>query len=759
MNFDRSLIFAYLEEDNIQRAYFRVRPLLTLEGDVRQEAIQLWPNEGGLRIVPDRNEQHTFKNRMRTLGAYCVVDLRNQPTEAGKIRTNKNFKPERGEVNQFILYSDTVRELPENTFYQLVDGTAADYAALAEQAVTPLFFIREGDTIYGPVTKKTPAQPETAPESAGMLYELPCPDGATRMMLCMDDGPAAEVSGQPEAAKPEEEASAEKSDAPAENAADVPAPEKAEEPEAAEKQDEALPIGEALQILDETKTTEDTLKQLDKPVSAGANLLKQKEVKNVEKPAPAQVEGLSGTPLVRTPLHVSVQQNKNRTQEIVNNQWSVGKYEPPTQNLPAGAALRSVQNPVEAACSQLRQAWNASSAHDQLTDFMLSLDGIRSKLEAKLCKGSNVTIMQRVLRERLQDLEAERLTALCELDKARRDVDAYKQELITGLSARIARETGKLEENKKQAEADVASLKTEINSLSIQRDALLAKVNELQANVLPETVAKLIADAQMLAPAAGIPLRLTPVSGEDVELDALIDRLTGACTASGVEIARNTAIALLVLLAVSTRIGIACSTPASAATLMKNIAGAMGWQQSYAHQIAAEQRPVAGIRPVDATPAILTTSLSNYAPINGVIKLVMNRNASNLVRNAAYDVSSWPILMVSALPFVAECETMDATPISEASIRRIAEKKAADPKEIDAVLSPVLKAAPPLSGAARNELYQFVSVCAGLMEGGLPVAVDWGILLWIVPALERGSKHYNAVKALLDEYPLSLAKL
>jgi len=45
------------------------------------------------------------------------------------------------------------------------------------------------------------------------------------------------------------------------------------------------------------------------------------------------------------------------------------------------------------------------------------------------------------------------------------------------------------------------------------------------------------------------------------------------------------------------------------------------------------------------------------------------------------------------------------------------------------------------------------------MEGGLPVAVDWGILLWVIPALDRGSKQYTAVKALLDEYPLSLAAL
>ena len=80
MNFDRSLIFAYLEEDNIQRAYFRVRPLLTMDGDVRQEALALWPNEGGLRIVPDRNEQHTFRRACAPLALIvwwiCVVSLR-----------------------------------------------------------------------------------------------------------------------------------------------------------------------------------------------------------------------------------------------------------------------------------------------------------------------------------------------------------------------------------------------------------------------------------------------------------------------------------------------------------------------------------------------------------------------------------------------------------------------------------------------------------------------------------------------------------
>lgn len=750
MDFNRSLIFAYLEEDNIQRAYFRVRPLLTLDGDVREEAAQLWPNEGALRIVPDRNEQHTFKSRMRTLGAYCVVDLRNQPTEAGKIRTNKNYRPDKGEINQYILYSDTVHELPEDTFYHLLDGTAGEFTAAAEQAITPLFFIREGDTLYGPVRKNAPEAPQPAHEAAGMLYELPCPDGITRMMLCIADTPASRKPEAPvvkaEPAPVPVEASAPAADTPPE-----PVPEK-ENVSA-----EALPIGESLQILDQEKSHEDTLKQLDLPVSSGANLLRQPQASTVvQSIAPPKQGSLSGTPLVRTPLHVSVQQTKNRTQEVVSSQWNVGKYEPPAQNLPASTTMRAVVNPVEAACMHLKDAWNVASAHDQLADFILSLDGAQAQLEAKLCKDGSMTLMQRVLQDRLQDLEAERLTALCELDKAHRDVDAYKQELLKGLSNRIAQETGALEQTRKTAEEQVAALKAQINSLTLQRDALLARVNELQSDMLPEAVARLMADAQMAAPVNGIPLRMTPVAGKETSLDEMIARISAVGSAAGIEISRNSAIAVLVLLAISPRIGISSATPAAAATLARNIAAALGWRDSYAHQISAEQRPVCGIRPVDGTPALLMTSLPNYAPLKGVAKLTLNRSAANLIRNAAYDASQWPVLMLPALPFVQELEAPDAQPVSATSLNSLAEKNHVSNAELDTVLGPILQAAIPLSGTARKELYRFVSVCAGMMEGGLPAAADWGILLWIVPALERGSKYYSAVKPLLDEYPLSL---
>lgn len=746
MNFERSLIFAYLEEDNIQRAYFRVRPLLTLDGDVRQEAVTLWPNEGGLRIVPDRNEQHTFKTRMRTLGSYCVVDLRGQPAEAGKIRTNKNFRPDRGEVNQYILYSDTVHELPENTFYQLVDGKVDDYAALADNAITPLFFIRQDDTLYGPVNRKVLQQPPPAQKAAGALFELPCPDGVTRSMLCMEDEPKAK------------QAVTETEETPAAIPECKEDPPVKEEAPTADVQ-EALPIGETLQILDQSQKHEETLQQLNMPVSESANLLQQKAAPVESFPAMAQANGpLTGTPLVRTPLHMSMQQTKNRTQEIVSNQWSVGKYEFPAQSLPHGVKLRAVENPVEDACKHLRQAWNASSAHAQLIDCILSLDGIRNQLETKLCAGKTGSIMQRVLQQRLQDLEAERLSALCELDKAHRDVDAYKQELLTAMHTRVSKEIGTLEADKAKLQTQTDALKEQTNALMLQRDALIAKVEELQKEAVPEAVAKLLADYQMVQPISGVPLRLSPVCGLHVEKEELIGRLMQACAASGMTIDHNAAIALLVLLAVSPRIGLSCATTAAASTLLKNIVSAMGWSSSYAHQYVAEQQPVIGLRTVDSTPVLLTTSLPNYAQRAGMTKLMLSRHTASLIRNAAYDVSQWPILVLPQLPFIKEIE-VNAVSISAASVTALTAATTVTENELDSVLGPVLKAAAPLSGAAQKEMYRFVSVCAGLMEGGLPVAVDWAILLWIVPTLETGSKHYLAVKDQLNEYPLSLTKL
>ena len=165
-----------------------------------------------------------------------------------------------------------------------------------------------------------------------------------------------------------------------------------------------------------------------------------------------------------------------------------------------------------------------------------------------------------------------------------------------------------------------------------------------------------------------------------------------------------------------------------------------------------------GMRPVSSTPAILATSLPNYAPMHGVTKLLYATD-SEQVYSTAYEVSQWPVIVLPALHFIPETDTGDIKPVSASALMKIVAKDTVAPEELDAILSPILNATLPLSGSAHQELYRFISICTSWMEGGLPVAVDWGILLWIIPALSAQSEMCEKVKALLDEYPLSQSKL
>ena len=63
-----TITLAYVEEDNRQRVIFRVIPLCTREGNVFHGGADDFPDEGSLRIVPDKREQSTFKERMREAG-------------------------------------------------------------------------------------------------------------------------------------------------------------------------------------------------------------------------------------------------------------------------------------------------------------------------------------------------------------------------------------------------------------------------------------------------------------------------------------------------------------------------------------------------------------------------------------------------------------------------------------------------------------------------------------------------------------------
>ena len=128
MSLPGKLCIGILEEDNPLKSYFRFKPLL-VEADGRYIPYtqhEDYPVEGGIRIVPDKNESYHFKSRMRRMGLFCVVDLRAHPDDNDKIRPNKNFREDGPEHNAFIIYSDVVREPAPDTIFQVLPESARD---------------------------------------------------------------------------------------------------------------------------------------------------------------------------------------------------------------------------------------------------------------------------------------------------------------------------------------------------------------------------------------------------------------------------------------------------------------------------------------------------------------------------------------------------------------------------------------------------------------------------------------------------------
>ena len=144
-----TITLAYVEEDNRQRVIFRVIPLCTREGNVFHGGADDFPDEGSLRIVPDKREQSTFKERMREAGGLCAIQLASEGKELMKVRQNRNYAPEEGERNQYAIYSDVICELAEDGCFEVVEpGTDASHALTAK------VLLHKDKMLYGPVEKE-----------------------------------------------------------------------------------------------------------------------------------------------------------------------------------------------------------------------------------------------------------------------------------------------------------------------------------------------------------------------------------------------------------------------------------------------------------------------------------------------------------------------------------------------------------------------------------------------------------------------------
>ncbi len=717
MNFQGKAVLVYLEEDNIARAYFRIQPLLTQDGPVGP-VINVYPDDGFLRIVPDKNEQHTFKERMRTMCGLCLMDLRHLPPEVNKIRTNKNYAPARGENNQFIIYSDAVQAMPDDLLYQVVGENDVTSAS------TPFVYIRKGANIQGPFRREN-GEPE------GDTVQLP-PDSTEIHSVT--------VSGQellfywPRKAEPVEEAPQEK--APAQDAP---------------KEENAPPAPPAPQPM----TALEQIQSLNESVSESANLLHAAEEAAPVSFAPEQpAKPLTGTRLYTAPQK-GAQPRRAHTplMEAVETQRYAARYEThyeaPGATIPQNTELKEVANPADALKRALQNMSHSPESQRQAADVLLAQPGMRIMLAKCLAHETNDLTLA-AMHSQLQELEAERLMTLMQLDDVKKNLENAREQALSRLN---------LAEQKKLDQLHIAQ-QTAQNALDKLNKAIgpLEKKRQEAADYLDQVQGAMEHPARVLCPPAG---------GAAAKAE-LIERVEKSMKAAGFRMEEGDALAMLTAFALSASTQqwkIRAEVPADAVTALQAFAAALGTRvyeigmRGNCEIAAGGNAPVFLVSSLHALPPSLnfleTVHPLEFVTGTGIIGQAEKNEGNWFTPHCDVPVSADPDTLPQPLPQYA--------PVSLECVLREMLPEGALSDETKAVLTAVRKTVAdegtPLPLASVNMMARFIAATQNAFKGGVAEAIDRAFCLYVAAHILDYGLDTEAIRPQLSAMPRTLKAL
>lgn len=482
MDFTGKLFLAVIEEDNTQRALFRVRPLLCEEGNITPEDLEELIDEGFLRVVPDKAEQHTFKERMRDLGQLCLINLKDIPPDFNKVRLNKNYAPNRGENNRYVIYSDAIEDMSGTEVFEVVSDPKV------VKPTTAAYYLRNGGHIQGPYDSSGGnAINEVsfiAPDNH-RLFSVTMPDEREKLFFWpsshVDNGSENDVVNEEE-----------------------------KETERCQTQEE-----------ESSMSAEDKIEEIQASI---VPYLKAEQSNQEEKAIQAQNEPAKH--LVGTPIKNAVKRDLAPRSDhlnlhsVVDRAVRQSRPEEPSASIQNSSALHPVINPAEQFRQSLEQLWNHSESKQQAVNDFLSMPGASEILGDKVF-GNTKYSMQTIMQQQLNQLEAERLSLMMELERIKenrtlllkdaiKESDHYDEELLN---------------KQKNLESVISTLDLQCEELSLKRTEILKDVNGvLQAG-------------NFIAPAFGV----------DCSFEKTCKLIAEALNKAGFDMTKNDIINLLII--------------------------------------------------------------------------------------------------------------------------------------------------------------------------------------------------------------------
>ena len=760
-----TVTLAYVEEDNKQRVIFRVIPLCTREGVSFHDASEDFPDEGSLRIVPDKREQSTFKERMRDISGLCAIHLVNDGAkELIKVRQNRNYAPDAGEKNKLAIYSDVVCEFAEDGCFEVVQPGQDASGALTRKVI-----IQKDKVLYGPVLKE---------EAASVSLDSLHPFGNDRFLLqniqndllgsrmiywdpeaiinwrqrrnAMRRKERAEEKAELDAAmltasapaveetqpdtKPQQTVVREKTVEPRKRAEKNEKAEKKETPDKTEKTEKdrvtentALPIGTKLDILDQQLTFDQQISRLDQGIGSTANRLTMDETPSEEE-EPEIISHFNGTPLVPSAKPITKSAARPESMHHVVEQQLFQNNEGENRSI-----YRMVENPIDSLNRCLDYVWQNADMRSQAIEKLSENETfMRDMLQIFRRRGLN-TQASAAAQEQLAEIEAERLSLLMQLDSAKQNAKQYREEAIASLSQKLRAESEKL--------------KNEIQSLEKTKKKLTDETQVLSQQNARQTIDFFSQNMQCMSGAGEERIMLSPVIGCHYEDSELAEKLRVHMNESGYGINEDDAMGLLIYFSVNDTLCLCAATEADAARFAQVMLESFGLQSVSGTILPESYVEVVSILPEDGqrTPTVTiqslgTESMSIYG--HKTLYLATSHQIENYstaglpahpivhvptaIKRAFGRVEDFQAVQPASLSSFMDIRS-DTHPMLSEADKWFAELKARIEKEEFAV-----------PRATLIDMRRFIEVATRKVRGGFLAAADSAVCHWLVPAIRLG---------------------
>lgn len=772
-----TVTLAYVEEDNKQRVIFRVVPLCTREGVSFHDASEDFPDEGSLRIVPDKREQSTFKERMRDISGLCAIHLVNDGAkELIKVRQNRNYAPDAGEKNKLAIYSDVVCEFAEDGCFEVVQPGQDASGALTRKVI-----IQKDKVLYGPVLKE---------EAASVSLDSLHPFGNDRFLLqniqndllgsrmiywdpeaiinwrqrrnamrrkeraeekveldaamLTASAPAVEET-QPDT-KPQQTVVRERTVEPRKRAEKNEKAEKKETPDKTEKTEKdrvtentALPIGTKLDILDQQLTFDQQISRLDQGIGSTANRLTMDETPSEEE-EPEIISHFNGTPLVPSAKPITKSAARPESMHHVVEQQLFQNNEGENRSI-----YRMVENPIDSLNRCLDYVWQNADMRSQAIEKLSENETfMRDMLQIFRRRGLN-TQASAAAQEQLAEIEAERLSLLMQLDSAKQNAKQYREEAIASLSQKLRAESEKL--------------KNEIQALEKTKKKLTDETQALSQQNARQTIDFFSQNMQCMSGAGEERIMLSPVIGCHYEASELAEKLRVHMNESGYGINEDDAMGLLIYFSVNDTLCLCAATEADAARFAQVMLESFGLQSVSGTILPESYVEVVSILPEDGqrTPTVTiqslgTESMSIYG--HKTLYLATSHQIENYstaglpahpivhvptaIKRAFGRVEDFQAVQPASLSSFMDIRS-DTHPMLSEADKWFAELKARIEKEEFAV-----------PRATLIDMRRFIEVATRKVRGGFLAAADSAVCHWLVPAIRLGQikpEHFASIVA------------